>query len=164
MNLSSPRRPLLLGLALTGAAGAAVAVTLAVASPSTPDTAPAAHAFAAGAAPSIAAAAASNPPPVTSPAPRVTSAARPVAAPATPTIISLDEARGIAARAGNGQADQVQADAGPAGISYDVSVTRTDGTDVEVIIDGHTGRILSIITDTQNRVDANAPDAQDGAG
>jgi hypothetical protein len=160
MNLSSSKRPLLLGLALavTGAAGAAVAVTLAVASPSAPQTppvVPAAQASPAGAAASIAPAAASGTPPVATTAPAV-------AAVTTPTVISLDQARGIAERAGNGQADKVQADTGPTGLSYDVSVTRSDGTDVEVIIDGHTGRILSTVAEPQNPQDSNTPDPQDG--
>jgi hypothetical protein len=159
MNSTSAKRPLLLGLALTGAAGAAVAVTLAVASPSAaPHTlagAPAAPTSPAGASPSAAAATTANPAPVAS-----TTAALP--GPATPTTISLDQARSIAAHAGNGQVDQIQADSGPTGISYDVSVTRADGTDVAVTIDGHTGRILSTIADTQTPPDANAPDAPDG--
>jgi uncharacterized membrane protein YkoI len=159
MNLTSPKRPLLVGLALTGTAGAAVAVTLAVAGPSAPHTpasASTAQASPAGAPPSTAAAAAARP------AAPVTSTAPAVAAPAAPTIISPDQARAIAARAGNGQADQIQADRGPTGISYDVSVTRSDGTDVEVILDGHTGRILSTVADTQDPADTNAPDPQDG--
>jgi hypothetical protein len=152
MKFSNAKRPLLLGLALavTGAAGAAVAVTLAVANPSAPQTPPAvpvAQAVPAGAAPSIAPAAASSAP------------AGPAApAAVTPTVISLDQARGIAERAGNGQADKVQADTGPTGISYDVSVTRSDGTDIEVVVDGHTGRILSTVADSQNPQDSNVPD------
>jgi hypothetical protein len=81
----------------------------------------------------------------------------PVAAAATPTVISLDQARGIAERAGNGQADKVAVDSGPAGITYDVSVIRSDGTDVELMIDGHTGRILSNLAEPQSLQDSNAP-------
>ena len=160
MNFSSSKRSLLLGLALavTGAAGAAVAVTLAVASPSAPQTppiVPAAQTFQAGTAPSIATGAASG-------APAVASSAPSVAAAATPTVISLDQARAIAERAGNGQADKVQADTAPTGLSYDVSVTRSDGTDVEVTIDGHTGRILSTVAEPQAPQDSNTPDPQEG--
>ena len=167
MNFSSPKRPLLLALALAvpGAAGAAVAITLAVASPSAPQTlpvVPAAQTFPAGVAPSIAAGASSSAAPVASTTAPVASTAPSVAAAAAPTVISLDQARVIAERAGNGQADQVQADTGPTGLSYDVSVTRSDGTDVEVIIDGHTGRVLSTVAETQDPQDSNTPDTQDG--
>jgi hypothetical protein len=153
MKLSSTKRPLRLGLALavTGAAGAAAAVTLAVTSPAAPQTppvVPAAQTSPAGAVPSIAPAAAPSAP------------AAPAAA--APTVISLDQARGIAERAGNGQADKVAVDSGPAGITYDVSVIRSDGTDVELIIDGHSGRILSNIAEPQSLQDSNAPDPQDG--
>jgi Peptidase propeptide and YPEB domain len=173
MNFSSSKRPLLLGLALAvaGAAGAAVAVTLAVASPSAPQTlpvVPAAQVLTAGSSPSIAVGADSGAPVVTSSAAPAVSAAPPVAstapsvAPAaTPTVISLDQARGIAERAANGQADQVQADTGPTGLTYDVPVTRSDGTDVEVIIDGHTGRIVSNVAEQQDPQDSNTPDPQD---
>ena len=176
MNFSSPKRPLLLGLglAVTGAAGAAVAavaVTLAVASPSasqTPLLVPAAQTFATGAAPSTAAGVASGGPAVASSAapaapaaPSVAPAAPPVAAAATPTVISSDQARAIAERAGNGQAAEVQADTAPTGPTYDVSVTRTDGTDVEVVVDGHSGRILSTVAEPQDPQDSNTPDPQD---
>jgi uncharacterized membrane protein YkoI len=153
MNFNSAKRPLLLGLALsvTGAAGAAAAVTLAVASPPTAQNttvAPTRQSSPAVAAPPIAAAPASSVTPVT-------------AAPA-PTVINPGQARGIAERAGNGQADNVQTETGPTGIAYDVSVTRSDGTDVQFIIDGHTGRILTTIAEPQNPQDSTAPDSQNG--
>jgi hypothetical protein len=49
------------------------------------------------------------------------------AAPATsaPAPVTLDQARAIAERAGNGQADKIETDTGPAGITYDVSVIRS---------------------------------------
>ncbi|MDT5031748.1 MAG: hypothetical protein QOC94_1919 [Actinoplanes sp.] len=154
MNFSSAKRPLLLGLALslTGAAGAAAAVTPAVAGPSAPQNAPVAPAgrvSPAGTALSIAAATATS--------------ASPVATAAPPTVISVGQARGIAERAGNGRADKIEAEAGATGISYDVSVIRSDGTDVDLIIDGHTGRILTTFVEPPDPQDSNAPEPQDGS-
>jgi hypothetical protein len=149
MNLSSTKRPILLGLALGGAAGAAAIITFAVSRPSAsqaPLAAPAPQSSVAAAVTSIAPAAA--------------------AAPATsgPAPVTLDQARAIAEHAGNGQADKIETDTGPAGISYEVSVIRADGTDVELIVDARTGRILSNIAEQQDpQEQSDAPDPQDSS-
>ena len=144
MNHSASKRPLLLGLALavTGAAGAAAAVTLAVTSPSarqTPPAMPAAQVVLPGSQPPI--------------APAVASSAAAVAAIPTPTAVSLDQARGIAARTGHGQVDKLEADAGPTGLIYNVSVIRADGADVQLVIDARTGTVLSNVVEQQNPPD-----------
>ncbi|MDQ1737449.1 MAG: hypothetical protein QOH56_3700 [Pseudonocardiales bacterium] len=84
-----------------------------------------------------------------------------MAAAASPTVITLAQARGIAERAGRGLADKVQAETGPTGLSYDVSVTRSDGTDVELVMDGHTGRILTTIGEPPTPQDSSTPEPQD---
>jgi uncharacterized membrane protein YkoI len=61
------------------------------------------------------------------------------------------QARALAERAANGQADQVEATVGPnGGVSYAVSVVRADGTDVQLVIDGRTGRVLSNVPEAQD--------------
>jgi len=154
MNLSATKRPILLGLALGGAAGAAAIITFAVTSPSASQTPPATPA------PQSSVAAG-----VTSIAPAL--AVPPVAAaPATsgPAPVALDQARAIAERAGNGQSDKIETDTGPAGITYDVSVIRSDGTDVEVVVDARTGRILSNLAEQQDpQEQSDTPDSQDSS-
>jgi uncharacterized membrane protein YkoI len=144
MKHSATKRPLLLGLtlAVTGAAGAAAAVILAITSASTTQTPPA-----------VPAAQLSQPatqPPI---APAVASSAPAVAAAPTPTAVSLDQARGIAERTGHGQVDKFEADAGPTGLTYNVSVIRADGADVQLVIDARTGTVLSNVVEPQNPQD-----------
>jgi uncharacterized membrane protein YkoI len=144
MNHRATKRPLLLGLtlAVTGAAGAAAAVTLAVTSPSASQTPPA-----------VTAAQLSQPatqPPI---APAAAASAPAVAATPTPTAVSLDQARGIAERTGHGQVDKLEADAGPTGLTYNVSVIRADGADVQLVIDARTGTVLSNVVEQQNAPD-----------
>jgi hypothetical protein len=144
MKHSATKRPLLLGLtlAVTGAAGAAVAVTLALTSPSASQTPPA-----------VPAAQLSQPgtqPPI---APAVASSAPAVAAAPTPTAISLDQARGIAERTGHGQVEKLEGDPGPTGLTYNASVIRADGADVQLVIDARTGAVLSNVVEPQNPPD-----------
>jgi hypothetical protein len=156
MKHSSPKRPLLLGLALTitGAGGAAIAVTLAVTGPSPAHNPPMVSAAAQASLPA-------TPPPI---APAAATSVAPVPPTHAPTPVSLDQVRAIAQRAGHGQVDKIEADAGPAGITYDVSVIRSDGTDAQLIVDARTGRILSNLAEQQDpQEQSDTPDPQDSS-
>jgi uncharacterized membrane protein YkoI len=76
-------------------------------------------------------------------------------------MLTPAQATGLAARAADGVADQVDTLTSPSGLSYQVSVTRADGSDFDVVIDARTGRVISSTAEPANGSDGQLPDAQD---
>jgi uncharacterized membrane protein YkoI len=163
VNLNGTKQLFVLGLAVAGSAGAAALITAAVTDPKATQTQLSSEPK------QVPAGATSVAPAV--PAPAAAPRRAPKAQAAAPTSITLDQARAFAERAANGRADKVEADTGPGGLFYDVSVVRADGVEADLVVDGRTGRVLSNVMEPQDSPDSqeaqdvqepqSAPDTQD---
>jgi uncharacterized membrane protein YkoI len=141
-------QPLLVGLSVAGGATALVIALTSAGAASSP-----APVSARATDPGTTAAAAIPSSSVSLPTPVSTPVSTPVQVPVSTPVqapVSLDQARATAERVAGGRADKVEAEAG--GV-YDISVLRANGTEVQVVIDGRNGRVVSNV--------AEAPDVQD---
>ncbi|MGH8861387.1 MAG: PepSY domain-containing protein [Jatrophihabitantaceae bacterium] len=148
MDITSGKRPLVLGVAV-GVAGAAAVVSLVAFrhSSSTP------------------AVVAPVGVPVSSPAPVLNHTGgltharmRMAALQVGPATVRLDGARirTIAQRSARGRSEQIVRGVASTGSTYEVSVERIDGTELRVVLDAHSGRVLATLTEPA--------DGQDGSG
>ena len=62
--------------------------------------------------------------------------------------LTLDEAKKVAAEAAPGRVVEWEADHGPTGLRYDVTLLHDDGSTTEVEVDTATGQVLSIDHDS----------------
>jgi uncharacterized membrane protein YkoI len=136
MQVTAKKKPVIAGVALVGSAAAAAGITLAIADSgrTAPQPVPLTQQI---------------PVDVTTPAAAITPAARPVTPTATPTrtAVTLDQARGIAERVGNGRMLKVDTETIATGAAYDITVIRADGTEVDLLVDVRSGRVLSSVAD-----------------
>jgi hypothetical protein len=136
MKVTAKKKPVIVGMALVGSAAAAAGITLAVADSGRSAPQPVAQALQA-------------PVDVPTSLAATTPAARPVtpAAAPSPAAVTFDQARVIAERAGNGQMEKVDTEAIATGAAYDFTVIRADGTEVQLLVDVRSGRVLSNVAD-----------------
>jgi uncharacterized membrane protein YkoI len=136
MQVTAIKKPVIVATALIGSAAAAAVLTLAVADSGRSASQPVPLAQ-------------QLPLVVTSPSAASTPAVLPVAPIAKPTqtTFTLDQARVIAERAGNGRMAKVDTEMIATGAAYDITVVRADGTEVQLLVDVRSGRVLSNVAD-----------------